>query len=94
MLEYVKSCKNPLIITDNHLSCDIPNNYNILLVHHGVAKTHADREPDWNEYWKNLCCSGQEKMLQYRDQKRQILSISQFCTDSLENIIRILIVNL
>ncbi len=85
MLEYVKSCKNPLIITDNHLSCDIPNNYNILLVHHGVAKTHADREPDWNEYWKNLCCSGQEKMLQYRDPKTtKILSISQFCTDEFE----------
>ena len=23
------------------------------MVHHGVAKTHADREPDWNEYWKS-----------------------------------------
>ena len=37
MLEYLKKCKNPVIITDNHLSCDIPNNYNVILVHHGVA---------------------------------------------------------
>ena len=56
--------------------------YKVILVHHGVARTHAEREPEWDPYWKNLCCSGQTKMLEYRDPKNtRIISISQFCTD-------------
>jgi len=82
MINYLSKCKNPVIITDNHLSCDIPNKYKVIIVHHGVAQTHAEREPNWNPYWKNLCCSGQTKMLEYRDPKNtRIISISQFCTD-------------
>ncbi len=82
MLGYLKTCKNPIIITDNHLACDIPNEYDIVLVHHGVAKTHADREPNWNKYWRDLCCNGQAKMFQHRDPKStKIISISQFCSD-------------
>jgi len=82
MLEYLYNTINPIIITDNHLVCDIPNKFKTFLVHHGVAKTHAIREPDWSPYWKNLCCSGQEKMLEYRTpDTTTIISISQFCTD-------------
>jgi glycosyltransferase involved in cell wall biosynthesis len=82
LLEYLYSSKNPIVITDNHLVCDIPNKYKTYLVHHGVAQTHAEREPEWNPYWKNLCCSGQEKMLYYRKpETTTIISISQFCTD-------------
>ena len=82
MLDYLYNTINPIIITDNHLVCDIPNKFKTFLVHHGVAKTHAIREPDWSPYWKNLCCSGQEKMLEYRKpETTTIISISQFCTD-------------
>ena len=82
MLEYLKTCKNPIVITDNHLACDIPNEYKCFLVHHGVAQTHAEREPTWNKYWKDLCCNGQKKMLSYRNPENTIIiSISQFCTD-------------
>jgi len=82
MLDFLSTCEDPLIITDNHLSCDIPNNYNIILVQQGVAKTHAIREPEWDEYWKNLCCSGQERMLLYRDPKTtKILTPSTFVVD-------------
>lgn len=86
MLAFLKQHENNkdnlIVITDNHLSCDIPNEFNIILVHHGVAKTHAVREPAWHPYWKNLCCSGQEKMLYHRKpETTKIISISQFCTD-------------
>ena len=82
MLTYLNNSSHCIVITDNHLVCDIPNKYKTFLVHHGVAKTHAEREPDWNPYWKNLCCSGQDKMFHYRDpQTTTIISISQFCTD-------------
>ena len=82
MLKYLNNSSNCIVITDNHLVCDIPNKYKTFLVHHGVAKTHAEREPDWNPYWKNLCCFGQANMLEYRDTlTTTIISISQFCTD-------------
>jgi len=82
MIEFLKKCPNPIVITDNHLSCDIPNEYPILLVHHGCAQTHADREPDWDKYWRDLCCNGQNQMLTYRNPSNTwIISISQFCTD-------------
>jgi hypothetical protein len=82
LLSFLNSCKNPLVITDNHLACDIPNKYETILVHHGVAETHAAREPGWDKYWRDLCCNGQKKMLYHRDPNRtRIISISQFCTD-------------
>ena len=86
LLEFLERYKqykdNIVIITDNHLSCDIPNEYNVLLVHHGVAKTTAARNPDWKEPWKSLCTKGQDNMLTYRDpMTTKIVSISQACTD-------------
>ena len=77
-----KNRENIVVITDNHLSCDIPNQFKTLLVHHGVAKTTALRNPDWEEPWKSLCCKGQDIMLKYRDpMTTKIISISQACTD-------------
>lgn len=82
MLEYLEKCNQPIVITDNHLSMDIPNKYPLILVHHGCAKTTALRNPTWAEPWKSLCCNGQNKMLSYRDPKKTIIvSISQSCTD-------------
>ena len=82
MLQFLEKCDKPIIITDNHLSMDIPNKYPLILVHHGCAKTTADRNPSWGEPWKSLCCNGQNKMLSYRDPKKTIIvSISQSCTD-------------
>tara|TARA_B110001469_G_C9648393_1_gene329340 strand:+ start:7530 stop:9422 length:1893 start_codon:yes stop_codon:yes gene_type:complete len=82
MLHYLSRCKNPIVITDNHLACDIPNTYNVILVHHGCARTTSERNPDWDDSWKSLCTKGQEKMLTFRDPaKTKIVSISQSCTD-------------
>ena len=82
MLSYLKTCVNPVIITDNHLSCDIPNKYDVVLVHHGCARRTLEKNPDWGEPWKSLCTQGQDKMLEYRDPKTtKIVSISQSCTD-------------
>lgn len=74
--------KNFIVITDNHLACDIPNNIKVFLVHHGCAMTTAKRNPGWGEPYRTLCTEGQRNMLTYRDQKNTtILSISQSCTD-------------
>jgi len=87
LLNYLKECKKPLVITDNHLSMDIPNQYDVILVHHGCAQITAERNPDWEEPWKSLCTEGQRKMLDYRDPKNtKIVSISKACTDDFTRI--------
>jgi glycosyltransferase involved in cell wall biosynthesis len=87
MLAFLEQCGEVVVITDNHLACDIPNKYRCLLVHHGVAQIHAEREPEWNGYWKELCCNGQMRMLDMRDPfTTDIISISQFCTDGFTRI--------
>ena len=85
MIKYLNNCENPIIITDNQLACDIPNLYDILLVHHGCAITTASRNPDWEEPWKSLCLNGQNKMLDYRNREKTIIiSISQSCTEDFQ----------
>lgn len=82
MLDFIKKCENPIVITDNHLACDIPNEYPVILVHHGCALTTAERNPDWDPYWRDLCCDGQKQMLSYRNPENTwIISISKACTD-------------
>lgn len=89
MLEYLKNTKNPIIITDNHLSCDIPNDYPVLLVHHGCAKTHAERDSNWKGITMELCCNGQDKMLSIREPKKTwIISSSSFCKDQFKKYYR------
>lgn len=81
MIDYIKSCDNPIIITDNHLANDIPNEFPCILVHHGSALTHAQRDPLWKGYFKNICTNGQKKMLNYRSPNNTIIiSISTFCS--------------
>ena len=70
MLEYLKKCKNPVIITDNHLSCDIPNNYNVILVHHGVAKTQKEMKNGIN-VGKNCVAMDKKKCYIIGNQKQQ-----------------------
>ena len=82
LLKFLESVRQPIVITDNHLACDIPIHIPTLLVHHGCAMTTAERNPTWDKYWKDLCCNGQNKMLTYRDPKNTwIVSISTACTD-------------
>lgn len=73
ILRYLAKCKNPVVLVDNHLSCDIPNKYDVFILHHGSAATTAERNPDWGEPWRSLCTKGQEKMLDYRDPKKTIM---------------------
>ena len=71
LLCYAEKCrdlgKNVVVVTDNHLACDIPNYFKVFIVHHGCARKTAERNPAWAPYWKDLCVSGQDKMLAVRD---------------------------
>jgi glycosyltransferase involved in cell wall biosynthesis len=82
MLTHLKKFPESIVITDNHLACDIPVDIPIILVHHGCALTTAERNPSWDVYWRDLCCEGQKKMLQYRQPgNTKIISISNACTN-------------
>lgn len=85
MLKYLARCKNPIIVTDNHLSCDIPNRYMTIIVHHGCAEVTSERNPTWGEPWKSLCTEGQRKMLKIRDPSKSIfVSTSISCKKDFE----------
>ena len=78
LLEFLKRCVHPLVITDNHLSCDIPNEYDVFLVNHGCARRTDEVSKNWDPYWRKLCVNGQNQMLKYRTpEKTHIISISQ-----------------
>ena len=80
LLDFLGENPHALVITDNHLSVDIPNQYETLVVHHGVAMTHAIRDPNWDLYWRMLCCNGQNRMFAYRDpETTKFVSTSTFC---------------
>ena len=51
-----------VVITDNHLSNDIPNNVPTIVVHHGCAQTHYDRDVSWRNERTLAWCEQQRKM--------------------------------
>ena len=82
LINYLKNNPDTIVVTDNHLACDIPNEYKVFLIHHGCALTTAERNPDWQEPWKSLCTIGQKKMLNYRDPNNTIIiSCSKSCIE-------------
>lgn len=85
LLEELSRTKNPIVITDNQLSVDIPVHIKCILFHHGVARTHAERDPYWDPYWRDLCVNGQDKMLNHREPHNTlIVSCSTFCSEEFE----------
>jgi len=82
MLQYSEKLRSlgrsMVIITDNHLACDIPNHFKVFIVHHGCARKTAQLNPDWDLYWRDLCVKGQDNMLEVRDpNSTEIISISR-----------------
>ena len=76
-----------IIITDNHLSANIPENIPLIIVHHGVARVHLEREPNWDSKWKNLCVYGQDLMFHLRSPKNTIfVSPTEFCKNEFRRI--------
>lgn len=82
LLEYINTLNTDeyIIITDNHLTSQIPQYIPLIVVHHGVARVHLEREPNWDDKWKNLCVYGQDLMFHLRKPKNTIfISPTKFC---------------
>lgn len=80
--------ENPLttlVITDNQHACDVPQNIPCIIFHHGVARTHAERDPSWNKQVRDICVNGQDQMFEHRLPHNTIfISISKFCSDEFQ----------
>lgn len=85
---YTFCLENPLttlVITDNQHACDVPQNIPCIVFHHGIARTHAERDPSWNKQVRDLCVNGQDQMFEHRLPHNTIfISISQFCSDEFQ----------
>ena len=80
LLQFYKENNNYIIITDNHLSSCIPQEIPLIVVHHGVARVHLEREPKWDKKWKNMCVYGQDLMFHLRKPENTIfVSPTKFC---------------
>jgi len=74
--------KQLLIITDNQFAIDIPAHIALIIIHHGIARTHSERDPLWTGETRDLCVNGQDEMLEKRSPHNTIfIAISQFCID-------------
>ena len=65
--EVTENKQDYVIITDNHLASQFPTEIPLIIVHHGVARVHLERERDWDLKWKNLCVYGQDMIFHTRN---------------------------
>lgn len=78
LLNYLYNNNDALVITDNQLSLEIPNDIKTIVVHHGCAK-HNYLENNHDYSWFRKYVEPQSKMFSYRNRNKTIfLSISEF----------------
>jgi hypothetical protein len=83
LLRTIDRNQKTVVITDNHLSIDVPLDIPTVIVHHGVAKANIERNPELkrSRVYQNIS-SGQEQMLKIRrPENTLIMSCSQYCMD-------------
>jgi len=53
-----------IVITDNHLSCEVPSSIRTIPVMHGCARTHYERDPAWRSERLKHVVELQRKMME------------------------------
>jgi hypothetical protein len=51
-----------IVICGNELSISVPPNLRTIVMHHGCAQTHFDRDPDWRDSKPQAFCRAQRAM--------------------------------
>lgn len=54
-----------VVITDNHLCLDVPDIIKTIVVHHGCAATHYDRDPQWRTRHTASLVEAQSRMYSF-----------------------------
>ena len=85
LLEYLNDNSDVIVITDNHLACNIPKQIKTIIFHHGCGQTTWERnfKNTDNEYsFYNAYVKPQKNMLTYRSPKNTIIATtSSACTE-------------
>jgi len=80
MIDFCRENPDTIVVTDNHLSLDVPASTRCIIVHHGIAKLHGERDPAWQRSNAELI-AGQRRMLETRQPHNTVIvSCSEFCT--------------
>lgn len=75
-----KRLGRPVVLADNHMVLEVPPTMPALIVHHGVAATHAERDPPWGHKSRALLVRQQQMLTQRHPRNTAVLSCSKFCT--------------
>lgn len=70
-----------LVITDNHLVLAIPGGVNAIVVHHGCAATHYERDPLWRNKETARMVAEQKQMTEARNAQTLFWAPSQWVAD-------------
>lgn len=70
-VELKKLVRSPetVVITGNETSLLVPDGVRTIVVHHGCAQTHYDRDPQWRSFKSRRFCRAQKKMYSLRNRK-------------------------
>jgi len=71
--------KRDIVIADNHLSIQIPEGNRTIVVHHGCAKTHYERDPEWRTISNGFLVNDQRRM--FCDENRTFVAPSAWVAD-------------
>lgn len=71
-----------VVVADNHYVMDIPKTMPALIVHHGIAQLHGERDVPWAQRNKRLIDAQRAMFIQRKPKNTAIVSCSKFCTDS------------
>jgi glycosyltransferase involved in cell wall biosynthesis len=73
-------------VTDNHLSLHVPSQVPCIIVHHGIAFLHGERDPDWRIRNIQLIVQ-QKRMFEVRNPRNTVIvSCSRFCSEEFERL--------
>lgn len=70
------------VIADNHFVLDVPRGTPAIIVHHGIAQLHGERDLPWKKKNQRLITAQAQMLLQRNPKNTAIVSCSKFCTDS------------
>lgn len=75
----VKHKKRVIVVTDNHLACDIPNDIPVIVVHHGTAQEHGLRNPQFAAEYRDMIMKQSLVWKTRLPQNTWIVSMSPWC---------------
>jgi glycosyltransferase involved in cell wall biosynthesis len=78
LAQLARARADAVVITGNETSLSVPNELRTIVVHHGCAQTHFDRDPEWRTRSARRLCAAQRAM--YQRPNRSFVSASAWAS--------------